>query len=114
MDIKAFLKFGREDFTKETYLYFGMAVLFIIVALSALAFYLYYIAKGIAEPLPQAPKTAEQIQLEELTNLAKDIPVYSEEEIQSQIDELNILMKKSSHVEKDEEKQIEELNSLLK
>jgi len=67
MDIKSFFKPGREDFTRETTLYFVLALCFIAVALSALAFYLYYVLRGVAEPSQIVEKSLEQRRIESVT-----------------------------------------------
>jgi hypothetical protein len=102
MDIKTFFKFGREDFSKETYLYFILALAFIVIALGALAFYLFYVFRGMTEsqsiPIvkneieealktlgsPNGPESsAPESVLNSLGSSGKDAPKVSEDVLKS-------------------------------
>lgn len=112
MDIKTFFRFRKEDFTRETYFYFVLAIVFTIAALGGLALYLYYAARGIAEPDVFIEKTLEERQLEQLDKLRKDVSL---PEYDVQIGELNALKKGGKAPSQEElNNQLEELNKLSK
>lgn len=60
MDIKSFFKFEREDFSKESFFYFILALAFIVIVLGALIFYLFYVFGRVTE----SPKVAERSEIE--------------------------------------------------
>ncbi len=83
MDIKTFFKFGREDFSKESFLYFVLALVFIVIALGALTFYLFCVFRGVAESPKITEKSLEERLIESTT--APDIGASIETKVQKSL-----------------------------
>jgi hypothetical protein len=104
MDIKSFFNFRREDFSRETRLYFISALAFIIIAMGALAFYLFYVIRGVVEPPKLVEKSVQEKVMESLSVPGEGNIVSISPEIQ------NTISAKPSSVERKDSQEV--LNSL--